>query len=73
MASKFLTLDEAAKHLGTTPDKLSELRLQGKLYGYRDGANWKFKVDDLDRYRDELQAEAEQAAAGSSDLGLTAK
>lgn len=72
MASKFLSLDEAARHLGVAPEKLSELRLQGKLYGYRDGANWKFKADDLDRYQEEAAAEQEQAA-GASDLGMNLK
>ncbi|MBS0208836.1 MAG: helix-turn-helix domain-containing protein [Planctomycetes bacterium] len=69
MASKFLTLDEAARHLGLAPEKLSELRTQGRLYGYRDGANWKFKADDLDRYQAEL-AEEQSQAAGASDLGM---
>ena len=54
MASKLVTLNDAAVQLGVTPDKLSELRQSGQIYGYRDGASWKFKADDIDRLREEM-------------------
>ena len=53
MAGNLIPLDEAAKMLGISPDDLNELRQQQKIYGYRDGANWKFKAADIDRYKRE--------------------
>ncbi len=47
--SKFVTLDEAAKQLGMTPEAVNELRQRGDLYGYRDGTSWKFKPEDIER------------------------
>lgn len=63
MASKFLTLDEAAKALGVTTDELNEMRLRQEIYGYRDGASWKFKSDDVEK------AQNDRAAGGSSGIG----
>ena len=47
MARKFIDLDEAAKMLGIAPDTLNEMRERQKIYGYRDGASWKFKAEDV--------------------------
>lgn len=49
MARKFIDLDEAAKMVGVTPDALNELRERREIYGYRDGGNWKFKQEDIDK------------------------
>jgi hypothetical protein len=54
MASKLVTLNDAAVQLGITPEKLNELRQSGQIYGYRDGASWKFKHDDVERLREEM-------------------
>jgi excisionase family DNA binding protein len=43
MARKLVPLDEAAKQLSLSPDELNEMRQNGEIYGYRDGASWKFK------------------------------
>jgi len=58
MASKFLTVDEAAKQLGISAEKLTELREKQMVRAFRDGANWKFKSDDIERLASE-RAEAE--------------
>jgi len=47
--SKFVTLVEAAAKLGITPEQVNELRQRGELYGYRDGASWKFRPEDIDK------------------------
>ncbi|MDA1052453.1 MAG: helix-turn-helix domain-containing protein [Planctomycetota bacterium] len=52
--SQFLELNEAAKRLGVSPDKLVEMRSNGDIRGFRDGASWKFKEDEIDRAREEL-------------------
>jgi excisionase family DNA binding protein len=49
MARKFIDVDEAAKMLGVSPETLTEMRERRKVHGYRDGASWKFKPEDIER------------------------
>ena len=42
MASKFVPLDEAAKLLGISTDRLVAMRSDGEIRGFKDGASWKF-------------------------------
>ncbi len=49
MAQKFNSLEEAAQQLGISKDRLSQLREAGKVRGYRDGASWKFRSDDIEK------------------------
>ena len=63
MASKFVTLAEAAQQLGIPPEQVNELRQQGGLNGYRDGSSWKFKHEDVQRV-----AESRSAAAEGDEL-----
>ena len=49
MAGKFLLLEEAARHLGVSPDEVHRLVEKKKLFPLRDGATLKFKIDELDR------------------------
>jgi excisionase family DNA binding protein len=49
MDQKFVKLDEAAEQLGLTPDRLNELREEGVLRAYRDGASWKFRSEDIEK------------------------
>ncbi|MCA9265673.1 MAG: helix-turn-helix domain-containing protein [Planctomycetales bacterium] len=48
--AKLIQLAEAAELLGVSPEKLTELRSQNKIFGYRDGSTWKFKESELERY-----------------------
>ena len=64
MAGKFVELKEAAKMLGVTPEELTEMRSQGEIHGYRDGASWKFKMEEIQRVADERGGDlAEDVAA----------
>lgn len=54
MSSQFLSLEEAAKKLGLTTEKLVSLRSEGKVRGFRDGASWKFPASELDRLAEDL-------------------
>lgn len=63
--SQFLELNEAAKRLGVTPDRLVEMRSNGEIRGFRDGASWKFKDDEIDRAKAEL---AESGGGLDDDL-----
>jgi excisionase family DNA binding protein len=49
MAQKFTSLEEAANQLGISKDRLSQLREAGQLRGYRDGASWKFRAEDIQK------------------------
>lgn len=67
MAQKLITLEEAAQQLGISKDRLLQLRTDGKVPGYRDGASWKFRSEVIDR----LAAEGiPQADSPPSDIGL---
>lgn len=73
--AKFLELNEAAQLLGVTPDKLVEMRSNGDIRGFRDGASWKFKEDELERAKEEMAADGlddtlNLAGDGSSELGF---
>ena len=52
--SKLIPMDEAAGILGMTEDQVAELRSSNEIFGYRDGATWKFKMSELERVADEL-------------------
>ena len=47
--ANYLSLEEAAKKLGISADRLVDLRSQGKVRGFRDGASWKFPEDAVDQ------------------------
>jgi len=53
MAQKFSSLEEAAQQLGISKDRLGQLRETGQVRGYRDGASWKFRSDDIERIASE--------------------
>src|SRR4051812_8923770 len=73
MARKLIDQDEAARILGRTPEQGGSLRDRKKLFPYRDGDQWKFKQEDLERLKSEMDAEREEnggAPADSSDMEL---
>ena len=51
--ANYVSLEEAAKILGVSTDDLVEMRSKGEIFGYRDGASWKFKQEEIDRVLDE--------------------
>ncbi|HLA86030.1 MAG TPA: helix-turn-helix domain-containing protein [Thermoguttaceae bacterium] len=59
MAMKFYNVEKAAELLGITPAEVNAMREQQKLHGYRDGADWKFKAEEI-----EALAAQKPAAAG---------
>ncbi|HEX7376741.1 MAG TPA: helix-turn-helix domain-containing protein [Pirellulales bacterium] len=70
MARKLVPLDEAAKTLGISPDELNHMREGRQIYGYRDGASWKFKPEDVERLAQELAERGPTAASDSSSMAL---
>ncbi len=83
MAQKYYNSADAAKALGITVDDVKSMIERRELYGYRDGADWKFKVEDIDRMAAERQAEQtpledeggdvllSEVALGQSDMGTS--
>ncbi|TWT76810.1 Helix-turn-helix domain protein [Planctomycetes bacterium CA13] len=60
----YLSLEDAAKKLGIPSDRLVELRSQGQVRGFRDGASWKFPENEIERLADDLA----DSLGGSGDL-----
>ncbi len=49
MAQKYYNSADAAKILGVSPAEINQMVLRRELYGYKDGADWKFKPEDIER------------------------
>jgi excisionase family DNA binding protein len=64
--ANYVSLEEAAKILGVSTDALVEMRSKGQIFGYRDGASWKFKQEEIDRVVDER----DDIAGGEDELSL---
>lgn len=69
MAGKFLSLEEAARHLGVTIDEINRLVDRKKLFPMRDGATVKFKIDELDRVAADM-ADEPSGVGGDLELDL---
>jgi hypothetical protein len=61
--SNLIPMDEAASILGMTVEQLSELRSNNEIFGYKDGANWKFKKVELERVAGEMNITLKQEGA----------
>jgi excisionase family DNA binding protein len=53
MAGKLITQEEAAKLLGVSSADVNEMRQRQEIFGVRDGGNWKFKQEDVERFASE--------------------
>jgi hypothetical protein len=49
MAQKYYNVKETAQIFGTTEEDVKKMLERRELYGYRDGADWKFKAEDIER------------------------
>src|SRR5690242_6272719 len=50
--------------IGVAPEALVEMRSKGAIFGYRDGASWKFKVDEVERVIRERGVDARDSDEG---------
>jgi len=72
MAQKYYNSAEAAKILGVSPADINQMVLGRELYGYKDGSDWKFQTEDIDRVAEERgsgQGEADNVLASEIELG----
>jgi hypothetical protein len=67
---KFYNLKEAAEILGVTPAEVNMMRERNELHAYRDGADFKFKVEQIEEKLAERirQKGAQKADVGGSDV-----
>jgi excisionase family DNA binding protein len=49
MAQRLTSLEEAAKQLGISKERLNDLREAGKVRAYKDGPSWKFRGEDIEK------------------------
>ncbi len=56
MVQEYYDLEKSAEVLGVYPAEVNEMREQGKLRAFRDGANWKFKKEEVDDLAVELRS-----------------
>jgi hypothetical protein len=68
--AKLIELQEAASMLGISPEELTEMRSRNEIFGYRDGASWKFKMAEIERVAEEkgLTLGSGDASDESDDL-----
>lgn len=67
MAQRLTSLEEAATQLGISTDRLNALREAGKVRAYKDGASWKFRSEDIEKFAAEGVPDVEPSP---SDLAL---
>lgn len=63
MAKKFVDADEAAKMLGISTNALNEMRDRHEVFPVRDGGQWKYKFDDVERLVAERSEESHSGEA----------
>ncbi len=74
MAQKYYNSTETAKLLGVTVDEVKKMLDRRELHGYRDGADWKFRteqIDELAKQRAATEPPADLAEADSGDVLLS--
>ena len=59
--ANLIPMEQAAEMLGMTVEKLTELRSNNEIFGYRDGQNWQFKMSELERVANELGVQLKDA------------
>lgn len=62
---RYYTAEEAAQVLGVTPGEINQRRERNELRGLKDGATWKFKVEDIEA----LAARLKAGSAAPADEG----
>jgi excisionase family DNA binding protein len=81
MAQKYYNVKEAAKLLGVQETEVKQMLERRELHGYRDGADWKFKAEEIEKMAsaraavspddEEGDVLASEVELGRSDAGLS--
>src|SRR5258708_29025543 len=59
MATKYLSIEEAAEHLGIAAVELNRLREKGLIRAFADRGTWKFKEEDVETLARSRQADSD--------------
>ena len=68
MAQNYYSVEKAAELLGVTAEEIRAMRERRELYGYRDGSNWKFKAEDVERLARQRQGGEEEGGGFGYDF-----
>ena len=68
MAQKYYNSKETASRLDVTVEEVKKMLDAHELHGYRDGADWKFKTEDIDQMAKQRQSK-KPAPPGEEDGG----
>ncbi len=71
MPPKYLNVKEAAQAIGVSEDEVKQMLERRELHGYRDGADWKFKIEDVDRVAKQHAADTGVAGGDEGDVLLS--
>lgn len=71
MAQRYYNTEKAAELLGVAPADVTRLRERRELNGYRDGADWKFKAEDVEALIAKRSAGGGDDAEPSGDIVLS--
>jgi len=71
MAQKYYNMQQAAEVLGITPADVKKMLDDRKFYGYRDGADWKFKAEDIERLAKERAPQPADISDDDADVLLS--
>lgn len=63
---KYYDVQTTAAILGITPAEVNQLRERNVLRGFRDGATWKFRVEDVHNLQRQMRSQASPAAESAS-------
>ena len=69
MPPRYFNLKEAAKTIGISETEVKAMLDRRELHGYRDGADWKFKVEDIERVAEEHANKQPTASTEPEDAG----
>jgi hypothetical protein len=73
MAKDYYNLEKAAEVLGIYPAELNEKRERGEVHAYRDGADWKFKKDEIDELAVEIRSQKTSAEKKDDEAAAAAE
>ncbi len=69
MPQKYFNTSQAAEKLGVSEGDISKMRENRELHGYRDGADWKFKVEDIEKLASKPKVSQPSPADEDEDEG----
>jgi hypothetical protein len=70
MARKLVDVEEAARLLGVGIEEINAMRDRKELFPYRDGEAWKYKVEDIERLKQERSEAKSESWIGSDAASI---